>query len=114
MDRHVAAKWWVGLVKACAVSLAGLAGNSYMYLKMSLLDIGPIIFGSTEGLIDYLRRHHLQLCGSCNWNTYTTHPPYVVLSWSYIFSSSKFVTHTEINRIIVTICIVDYQKFTIY
>ena len=51
MDRHVAAKWWVGLVKACAVSLAGLAGNWYMYLKMSLLDIGPVIFGSTEGLI---------------------------------------------------------------
>ena len=37
----------------------GLAGNSYLYLKMSLLEIGPVIFGSTEDLIDYLRRHHL-------------------------------------------------------
>ena len=27
--------------------------------QMSLLDIGPVIFGSKEGLIDYLRRHHL-------------------------------------------------------
>ena len=49
-------------MKACAVSLAGLAGNSY---KMSLLEIGPVIFGSTEGLIDYLRRHHL-LADHCN------------------------------------------------
>jgi hypothetical protein len=49
-------------VKACAVSLAGLAGNSYMYLKMSLLEIGPVIFGSTEGLIDHLR----SLADHCN------------------------------------------------
>ena len=27
--------------------------------EMSLLDIGPVIFGAKEGLIDYLRRHHL-------------------------------------------------------
>ena len=31
--------------------------------KMSLLDIGPVIFGTTDGLIDYLRQHHL-LAGS--------------------------------------------------
>ena len=53
-----AAKRWVGLVKVCGGG-GGLAGNSYLYLKMSLLEIGPVIFGSTEDLIDYLRRHHL-------------------------------------------------------
>ena len=39
--------------------IGGLAGNSYLYLKMPLLEIGPVIFGSKEGLIDYFRRHHL-------------------------------------------------------
>ena len=32
---------------------------------MSLLDIGPVIFGRKEGHIDYLRRHHL-LADHCN------------------------------------------------
>ena len=26
---------------------------------MSLLEIGPVIFGSTESPINYLRRHHI-------------------------------------------------------
>ena len=33
--------------------------------NMSLLELGPTIFGGTEAIIDYLRRHHL-LADHCN------------------------------------------------
>ena len=37
---------------------------------MALLEIGPIVFGGTPGIIQYMRNHHLlatqQNCGRCN------------------------------------------------
>ena len=42
---------------ACAHVLHG--GNFKRVSEMSLLDIGPVIFGAKEDLIDYFRRHHL-------------------------------------------------------
>ena len=36
---------------------------------MSLLELGPVIFGGNKGIIDFLRQHHL-LASQCNCARY--------------------------------------------
>ena len=53
------------ITRACFLELAAKTNDSVM----ALLEIGPIVFGGTSGIIQYLRPHHLlalqQNCSRC-------------------------------------------------